>query len=308
MDGSREERRLERDVHLDVDVRGRERRDGDDRCAEERCVALLRHEPDERAGDFFAALLAGGHVRQDRNRDDSHVERDDGGGNRRRESESEEDVDPHPPGDGPHQQIGPTEAKEPERGGHGEDDQDVHRAPLPAAPAGCIGLRRRRGSACSCWSGRLLAGATSGRAVAGGPAGRAARPSWECWRRRRARRGPGAGAAGAARRCGRGAVVVVFRLQRDRRRAAKSLEGRDHAEDLLIGEADRRLVHRAASPEGIPARRRRSVRTSIGRGTRHRSGPGRGSSRGHRFPRGRGTAAPRSCRSCGRSGRSPCPP
>ena len=82
MDRSREERRLERDVHLDVDVRGRERRDGDDRCDEERRVPLLRHEPDERAGDFFAALLAGGHVRQDRDRDDSHVERD----RRRRES------------------------------------------------------------------------------------------------------------------------------------------------------------------------------------------------------------------------------
>ena len=87
-------------------------------------VPLLRHEPDERAGDFVAALLAGGHVRQDRNRDDPHVERDDGGGNRGRESESEEDVDPHPPGDGPHQQIRPTEAKEPEHGDDGEDDQD----------------------------------------------------------------------------------------------------------------------------------------------------------------------------------------
>ena len=128
MDRSREEGRLERDVHLDVDVRGRERRNRDDRCAEERRVPLLRHEPDERAGDFFAALLAGGHVRQDRKRDDSHVERDDGGGNRGRESEPEEDVDPHPPGDGPQQQIGPAEAKEPEHGDDGEDDQDVHRA------------------------------------------------------------------------------------------------------------------------------------------------------------------------------------
>jgi hypothetical protein len=36
MDRSRKQRRLERDVHLDVDVRGRERRDGDDRCAEQR--------------------------------------------------------------------------------------------------------------------------------------------------------------------------------------------------------------------------------------------------------------------------------
>ena len=33
MDRSREEGRLERDVHLDVDVRGRERRDADDRCS-----------------------------------------------------------------------------------------------------------------------------------------------------------------------------------------------------------------------------------------------------------------------------------
>ena len=47
-----------------------------------------------------------------------------------------------------------------------------------------------------------------------------------------------------AARCGRAAVVVVIRLERDRRRAAKSLEVRDHAEDLLIGEADRRLVDR----------------------------------------------------------------
>ena len=39
-----------------------------------------------------------------------------------------------------------------------------------------------------------------------------------------------------------GRVVVMARLQRDRRRAAKGLEVRDHAEDLLIGEADRRLV------------------------------------------------------------------
>ena len=114
-------------VHLDVDVGGRERRDGDDRCAEERGVPLLGHEPDERAGDLVAAFLAGGHVRQDRNRDDAHVERDDGRGDRGSESESEEDVDPQPPGARPHQQIGPTEAKEPERGDNGEDDRDVHR-------------------------------------------------------------------------------------------------------------------------------------------------------------------------------------
>ena len=57
--------------------------------------------------------------------------------------------------------------------------------------------------------------------------------------RRRRRRGSRRPA-----RCGRAAVVVVLRLQRDRRRAAKRLEVRDHAEDLLIGEADRRLVDR----------------------------------------------------------------
>ena len=42
-------------------------------------------------------------------------------------------VDPHPPGDGPHQEIGPTEAKEPEHGDNGEDDEDVHRT-LPPPP------------------------------------------------------------------------------------------------------------------------------------------------------------------------------
>ena len=135
MDRPREQGRLQRDVHLDVDVRGRERRDGDDRGAEERRVPLLRHEPDERAGDFFATLLAGGDVRQDRNRDDSHVERDDRGGNRRGESKSEDDVESHPPGAGPHQQIGPPEAKDRKHGGHGEDDQDVHFAAPPAAGA-----------------------------------------------------------------------------------------------------------------------------------------------------------------------------
>ena len=126
MDRPREQGRLQRDVHLDVDVRGRERRDGDDRCGEERGVPLLRHEPDQRAGDFFATLFAGGDVRQDRNRDDAHVERDDGGGNRRAESKSEDDVEPHPPGARPHEQIRSTEAKEREHGGHGEDDRDVH--------------------------------------------------------------------------------------------------------------------------------------------------------------------------------------
>ena len=62
---------------------------------------------------------------------------------------------------------------------------------------------------------------------------------------------PGAaGGGGAARGRSRGArVVAVSRLERDRRRAAKSLEVRDHAEDLLIGEADRRLVDRRASPD-----------------------------------------------------------
>ena len=60
MDRPREERRLDRDVHLHVDVRGRERRYGDDRCNEQRRVPLLRHEPDERSGDFVTTLLARG--------------------------------------------------------------------------------------------------------------------------------------------------------------------------------------------------------------------------------------------------------
>ena len=135
MDRSREERRLQGDVLLDVHVRGREHRDGDDRCDEEHGVPLLGHEPDERAGHFFDALLAGGHVRQDRNRDDSHVDRDDGGGNRGGESESEEDVDPHPPDAGPQQQTRPSEAKQAERSRHGEDDQDVHRVTAPSSRA-----------------------------------------------------------------------------------------------------------------------------------------------------------------------------
>ena len=44
-------------------------------------------------------------------------------------------------------------------------------------------------------------------------------------------------------RCGaRAGVVAVSRLERDRRRPAERLERRDHAEDLLIGQADRRFV------------------------------------------------------------------
>ena len=66
--------------------------------------------------------------------------------------------------------------------------------------------------------------------------------------------------AGAAR----AAVVVVFRLQRDGRRAAKRLEVRDHAEDLLIGEADRRLVDRG--------HRRRESRHDVGGRFVHRLG------------------------------------
>ena len=58
-------------------------------------------------------------------------------------------------------------------------------------------------------------------------------------RGRRRRRGAGAAPGAPARR---GSVVVMTRLERDRRRAAKRLEVGDHAEDLLIGEADRRLV------------------------------------------------------------------
>ena len=127
MDRSREEWRLEGNVHPHVDVRGCERRNGDGRRDEERRVPLVRHEQDQRAEDFFAALLARGDVRQDRNRDDSHVDRDDGSRNRGGETESEEDVAPHPPGAGPQQQIGPTEAKEPERSDHSQDDRDVHR-------------------------------------------------------------------------------------------------------------------------------------------------------------------------------------
>src|SRR5688500_2911454 len=37
-------------------------------------------------------------------------------------------------------------------------------------------------------------------------------------------------------------VVAVARVQRDRRRAAKRLERRDHRQDFLIGEANRGLV------------------------------------------------------------------
>ena len=215
----------EGDAHLDVDVRGRERRDGDDRCDEERRVPLLRHEPDERAGDFFAALLAGGHVRQDRKRDDSHVDRDDGAGNRGSESESEEEVDPHPPGAGPRQQVGSTEAKEREHGGHGEDDQDLHRVPFAGAAGG--------GVAPGAAGGAL--GAAPG--AAGGAVGAALPVRPEAQSARLPGRKPR-----PERRRARGSVVVMARLKRDRRRAAKGLEVGDHAEDLLIGEADRRLV------------------------------------------------------------------
>jgi hypothetical protein len=79
-DGSFEKREAGWDVHLDVDVRGCERRDGDGRCAQERCVPMLSHEPDEWAGHLFTAFLAGRQVRQDRERDDPHVDRDDRGG------------------------------------------------------------------------------------------------------------------------------------------------------------------------------------------------------------------------------------
>ena len=158
MHRSRKKRWLEGDVHLDVDVRGCKRRDGDDRCAEKRRVPLIRHEAEERAGDFFAALLAGRHVRHDRDRNDSHVERDDGGGNRRCESKSEEDVDPHPPGDGPHQQIGPTEAKEPEDGEYGDEDGYLHGCvPFIACLRGLAGAGAAAGAApvqpCRCSSG-----------------------------------------------------------------------------------------------------------------------------------------------------------
>src|SRR5688572_22520556 len=45
-----------------------------------------------------------------------------------------------------------------------------------------------------------------------------------------------------ARRCARWSVVAVARLERHRCRPAETLERRDYGEDLLIGEADRRLV------------------------------------------------------------------
>ncbi len=126
MNGAREERRLQRDVHLHVDVRGRQRRNGHDRQREQRRIALLGDEADERARDFLAAPLAGRHVRQDRDRHDAHVERDDRRRNRRREPESEDDIDSSPPGDGPEQQVGPTEAQQPEHGNDGKDDGDLH--------------------------------------------------------------------------------------------------------------------------------------------------------------------------------------
>ena len=155
-------------AHLDVDVRGREGRDGDDRGDEERRVSLLRHEPDERAGNFLTAILAGRHVRQDRKRADSHVDRDDGRGNRRSESKSKEDVDPHPPGEGPHQQVGPTEAKEPEHDDHSEDDQDFHR----------VTFRRRRAAGVAGSPEAPSGGSASVRAsrAGGAPAARCAAP------------------------------------------------------------------------------------------------------------------------------------
>ena len=64
--------------------------DGDGHRDKERCVPLLGHEPEERTRDLFPAFLAGRQVRQERERDDSHVDRDDGGGNGRGESESEQ--------------------------------------------------------------------------------------------------------------------------------------------------------------------------------------------------------------------------
>ena len=47
---------------------------------------------------------------------------------------------------------------------------------------------------------------------------------------------------GRSSRCGRAAVVVMLGLERDRRRAAKRLQIRNDAKNLLIVEADRRLV------------------------------------------------------------------
>ena len=65
-------------------------------------------------------------------------------------------------------------------------------------------------------------------------------------------------------RSGRPAQIAVSRLHCDRRRAAKRLKGRDHAEDLLIGQADRRLV------DG--GHRRRESRHDEGGGLVHRLG------------------------------------
>ena len=307
MDRSREEGRLERDVHLDVDVRGCERRDGDGHCDQERCVPLLRHEPDERAGDLVTAFLAGRQVRQDRERDDSHVDRDDGGGNRDGESESEQDVDPHPPGAGPQQQIGPTKAEKPEHGNNGDDDQDVHRVTAPLAGS-------RRGA----WSYRRC---TWRRSPGWWPGERQllARPGCLVWRGRCSRRGARRGRRrdrcarrGARRparaRCGRRGVVAVTRLQRDRRRAAKGLEVRDHAEDLLIGQADRRPVDgghpriESRHDEGVRFVQRLGEVVEIAQ-ARDALRRATGDSREVGEPK-----RPGSGRSCGRSGTGPCRP
>ena len=92
----------------------------------------------------------------------------------------------------------------------------------------------------------------------------AARPSWERLRLRPPGAAPGRSGAAGAPPGAAAAAVAVRRLQRDRRRAAKSLEVRDHAEDLLIGEADRRLVDRG--------HRRRESRHDEGVGFVHRLG------------------------------------
>ena len=296
MDRSREEGRLEGDVHLDVDVRGCERRDGDGHCDEERCVPLLGHEPDERAGDLFTAWLAGGQVRQDRKRDDSHVDRDDGGGNRDRESESEEDVEPRPPGDGPQQQIGPAEAEKTEHDSNGEHDPDVHGVTAPLRgrrePA-----RRRSDRSCRTWR-RFLGRRRGERQLL-------ARRGFLVWRRARRRR---LARRRRTARCGRRLVVGVTRLERDRRRAAKGLEVRHHAEDLLIGQANRRPVD-GGHPR-IESRHDEAVRFVHRLGEVLDIAQARDAAppREWRRPRGRGTGAPRSGRSCGRSGTGPWSP
>ena len=152
------------------------------------------------------------------------------------------------------------------------------------------------GAGAACWAGGAAAGGAAPGGAAAGVGSRGRRRTW-CGplggrgSRRRRR---------AWRRRARRSVVAVRRLKRDRRRAAKGLEVRDHAEDLLIGQANRRpvdnrhpriesrhdvgvrVVHRLGEVLDIA-----QARLALRRATR-------------RPPRGRGTEAPRSGRSCGK--------